>query len=65
MTTRDHYIEQAIQEAKERQESRERGIDPDRDNDRGLGIEWTEPRGPVLVVATHQRASGRGVGRDG
>jgi conjugative relaxase-like TrwC/TraI family protein len=37
--TRDPYIEQAIQEAKERQESWERGIDPDRDNDRGFGIE--------------------------
>jgi|GEM_PF-439564 len=36
---RDPYIEQAIQEAKERQESWEQGIDPDRDNDRGFGIE--------------------------
>jgi hypothetical protein len=36
---RDPYIEQAIQEARERQESWERGIDPDRDNDRGFGIE--------------------------
>ena len=36
---RDPYIEQAIQEARERQESLERGIDPDRDNDRGFGIE--------------------------
>jgi conjugative relaxase-like TrwC/TraI family protein len=36
---RDPYIEQAIQEARERQESWEQGIDPDRDNDRGLGIE--------------------------
>ena len=37
--TADPYIEQAIQEARERQESWERGIDPDRDNDRGFGIE--------------------------
>ena len=37
--TRDPYIEQAIQEAKERQESWERGIHPDHDNDRGFGIE--------------------------
>ena len=36
---RDPYIEQAIQEARERQESWDRGIDPDRDNDRGFGIE--------------------------
>ncbi|MGO9247577.1 MAG: hypothetical protein ACLP7W_03165 [Solirubrobacteraceae bacterium] len=36
---RDPYIEQAIQEARERQESWERGIDLDRDNERGYGIE--------------------------
>jgi conjugative relaxase-like TrwC/TraI family protein len=36
---RDPYIEQAIQEARERQEAWERGIDPDRDDDRGFGIE--------------------------
>jgi hypothetical protein len=36
---RDPYIEQVIQEARDRQESWERVIDPDRDNDRGFGIE--------------------------
>jgi hypothetical protein len=36
---RDPYIQQAIDDARERQESWERGIDPDRDNDRGFGIE--------------------------
>jgi conjugative relaxase-like TrwC/TraI family protein len=36
---RDPYIEQAIQEARERQESWDRGIDPDRENDRGFAIE--------------------------
>lgn len=36
---RDPYIEQAIQQARERQQSWDRGIDPDRDNDRGFEIE--------------------------
>lgn len=36
---RDPYIEQAIQDARERQQAWEQGIDPDRDNDRGFGIE--------------------------
>jgi hypothetical protein len=33
------YIEQAIQEAQDRQQAWENGIDPDRDNDRGVRIE--------------------------
>ena len=41
---RDPYIEQAIQEARERQESWERGIDPDRDNDRGYAAYLDMPR---------------------
>jgi conjugative relaxase-like TrwC/TraI family protein len=36
---RDPYIEQAIQDAQDRQQAWEQGIDPDRDNDRGYGIE--------------------------
>jgi conjugative relaxase-like TrwC/TraI family protein len=36
---RDPYIEQAIQEERERQQAWERGIDPDRENDRGFRIE--------------------------
>jgi len=36
---RDPYIEQAIQDARDRQQAWEQGIDPDRDNDRGFGIE--------------------------
>jgi hypothetical protein len=36
---RDPYIQQAIDEARDRQESWDRGIDPDRENDRGFGIE--------------------------
>jgi conjugative relaxase-like TrwC/TraI family protein len=36
---RDPYIEQAIQQARDRQQAWEQGIDPDRDNDRGYGIE--------------------------
>ena len=36
---RDPLIEQAIQEERDRQENWERGIDQDRDNDRGFGIE--------------------------
>jgi conjugative relaxase-like TrwC/TraI family protein len=36
---RDPYIEEAIQQARERQQAWEQGIDPDRDNDRGFGIE--------------------------
>jgi conjugative relaxase-like TrwC/TraI family protein len=38
-TGRDPVIEQAIQEERDRQENWERGIDSDRDNDRGFGIE--------------------------
>ncbi len=36
---RDPYIEQAIQQARERQQAWEQGIDQDRENDRGYGIE--------------------------
>jgi conjugative relaxase-like TrwC/TraI family protein len=36
---RDPYIEQAIQDARDRQQAWEQGINPDRDNDRGFGIE--------------------------
>ena len=36
---RDPYIEQAIQDARDRQHAWENGIDPDHDNDRGFGIE--------------------------
>jgi hypothetical protein len=36
---RDPYIEQAIQDAKDHQQSQENSIDPDHDNDRGFGIE--------------------------
>jgi hypothetical protein len=36
---RDPYIDQAIQEQQEHQQAWEHGIDPDRDNDRGFGIE--------------------------
>jgi hypothetical protein len=36
---RDPYIEQAIQEERDRQQAFDRGIDNDRDNDRGVGIE--------------------------
>jgi hypothetical protein len=36
---RDPYIEQAIQEAQDRQQTWEQGIDQDRDSDRGFGIE--------------------------
>jgi hypothetical protein len=36
---RDPYIEQAIQDAQDRQQAWEQGIDQDRDNDRGYGIE--------------------------
>ncbi len=36
---RDPYIDQAIQEAQDRQQAWESGIDPDRDNDQSLGIE--------------------------
>lgn len=36
---RDPYIEQVIQEARDRQQAWEQGIDQDRDNDRGFGIE--------------------------
>jgi hypothetical protein len=36
---RDPYIEQAIQDAQDRQQAWEQGIDPDRDNDRSFGIE--------------------------
>jgi conjugative relaxase-like TrwC/TraI family protein len=36
---RDPYVEQAIQEAQDRQQAWENGIDPDRDNDRGVEIE--------------------------
>jgi conjugative relaxase-like TrwC/TraI family protein len=36
---RDPYIEQVLQEARDRQQAWEQGIDPDRDNDRGYGIE--------------------------
>jgi AAA domain/TrwC relaxase len=36
---RDPYIEQAIQDARDRQQAWENGIDPDHDNDRGFGIE--------------------------
>ena len=35
---RDPYIEQAIQEARERQEAWERGIEPERENDRGYAV---------------------------
>ncbi len=38
-TGRDPYIEQVIQEARDRQQAWEQGIEPDRDNDRGYGIE--------------------------
>ena len=38
-TDRDPYIEQAIQQARDRQQAWEQGIDQDRDNDRGYGIE--------------------------
>ena len=38
-SNRDPYIQQAIQEAHERQQAFEQGLDPDRDNDRRLGIE--------------------------
>jgi hypothetical protein len=38
-TGRDPYIDQAIQEAQDRQQEMERGIEQDRDNDRGFGIE--------------------------
>jgi conjugative relaxase-like TrwC/TraI family protein len=38
-TDRDPYIEQAIQDAQDRQQAWENGINPDRDNDRGFGIE--------------------------
>lgn len=38
-TDRDPYIEQAIQEAQDRQRAWEHGISPDQDNDRGFGIE--------------------------
>jgi hypothetical protein len=34
---RDTYIKQAIQEARERQEAWERGVGPERDNDRDMG----------------------------
>ncbi len=33
------YIEQAIQEAQDRQQAWEHGIEPDRENDRGFEIE--------------------------
>jgi conjugative relaxase-like TrwC/TraI family protein len=36
---RDPYIEQAIQEAQDRQQAWEQGIEQERDNDRGFGIE--------------------------
>jgi conjugative relaxase-like TrwC/TraI family protein len=36
---RDPYIEQAIQEERDRQQAFEQGIDQDRDNDLGFGIE--------------------------
>jgi len=36
---RDPYIEQAIREAQERQQAWEQGIEQDRENDRGFGIE--------------------------
>ena len=36
---RDPYIEQAIQQARERQQAWEQDIEPDQHNDRGLGIE--------------------------
>jgi hypothetical protein len=36
---RDPYIEQAIQDAQDRQQAWDQGINPDRDNDRGFGIE--------------------------
>ena len=36
---RDPYIEQAIQQAQDRQQAWEQGIDQDRDNDHGFGIE--------------------------
>jgi conjugative relaxase-like TrwC/TraI family protein len=35
----DPYIEQAIQDARDRQQNWEQGISPDQDNDRGYGIE--------------------------
>ena len=38
-TARDPYIEQAIQEERDRQQAWEQGTDPDRDNDRGFEIE--------------------------
>jgi conjugative relaxase-like TrwC/TraI family protein len=38
-TERDPYIEQAIQQAHDRQQSWEQGIDQGRENDRGFGIE--------------------------
>ena len=38
-TDRDPYIEQVIQEARDRQQAWEQGIEQDRDNDRGFGIE--------------------------
>jgi len=36
---RDSYIDQAIQEERDRQQAFEQGIDPDRDNDLAFGIE--------------------------
>lgn len=38
-TARDPWVEQAIQEERDRQHAWEQGIDPDRDNDRGFEIE--------------------------
>jgi hypothetical protein len=38
-TDRDPYIEQAIQEERDRQQAWDQGIDPDRDNDRDMGFE--------------------------
>ena len=38
-TDRDPYIDQVIQEAQDRQQAWEQGTEPDRDNDRGFGIE--------------------------
>jgi predicted secreted Zn-dependent protease len=37
--TREQEIDEVLRESRQRQLDWERGIDPDRDNDRGLGIE--------------------------